>query len=186
MSKPIAEPRLARLRDIIKEHSLLSGRNFKLASGKESGFYFDMKKSTLHPEGSNLMADLLLDEIEKANVTHVGGVAMGAVPMVAALCMRSHQRGKPLQFFYVRKEGPKDHGAETLIDGYFGPGAKVAVLEDVTTTGGSAFKTIDIVKAQGGTVEIVLTVVDRLEGAQDAFKQRGLKLVTLLTNDDFK
>ena len=60
------------------------------------------------------------------------------------------------------------------------------MLEDVTTTGGSAFKTIDIVKAQGGTVEIVLTVVDRLEGAQDAFKQRGLKLVTLLTNDDFK
>ncbi|HEY4134361.1 MAG TPA: orotate phosphoribosyltransferase [Alphaproteobacteria bacterium] len=186
MSKPIAEPRLARLRDIIKEHSLLSGRNFKLASGKESGFYFDMKKSTLHPEGANLMADLLLDELEKEDVTHVGGVAMGAVPMVAALCVRSHQRGKKLEFFYVRKEGPKDHGAETLIDGYFGPGAKVAILEDVTTTGGSAFKTIGVVEAQGAKVQVVLTVVDRLEGAQAAFAERKLKLVTLLTNEDFK
>lgn len=182
----IADPRLARLRDIIKEQSLLSGRNFKLASGKESGFYFDMKKTTLHPEGCNLMADLLLDELEKHDITHVGGVAMGAVPMVSTLCMRSHQRGKKLSFFYVRKEGPKDHGAQTLIDGYFDKGAKVAVLEDVTTTGGSAFKTIDIVKAQGGTVPVVLTVVDRLEGAQASFKDRGLNLVTLLTSDDFK
>lgn len=182
----ITDPRLARLRDIIKEQSLLSGRNFKLASGKESGFYFDMKKTTLHPEGCNLMADLILDELEKFDITHIGGVAMGAVPMVSVLCMRSHQRGKKLSFFYVRKEGPKDHGAQTLIDGYFGPGAKVAVLEDVTTTGGSAFKTIDIVKAQGASVEVVLTVVDRLEGAQDSFKERGLKLVTLLTNEDFK
>lgn len=184
MSKPIADPRLARLRDIIAANSLLTGRSFTLASGKQSGFYYDMKKTTLHPEGANLMADLLLDALEKEDVTHVGGVAMGAVPMVAALCLRSHQRGMKLQFFYVRKE-TKDHGAETLIDGYFGKDAKIAILEDVTTTGGSAFKTISVVEGQGAKVQVVLTVVDRLEGAQAAFAERNLKLVTLLTNDDF-
>jgi orotate phosphoribosyltransferase len=144
-----------------------------------------MKKTTLDPEGASLMADLLLDAIAKEDVTHVGGVAMGAVPMVAALCLRSHQRGMKLQFFYVRKE-TKDHGAGTLIDGHFGAGAKVAILEDVTTTGGSAFKTIDIIEGQGAKVQLVLTVVDRLEGAQPAFAERNLKFVTLLTNDDFR
>ena len=180
-----ADPKRARLRDIIAAKSLLTGRNFTLASGKQSGFYYDMKKTTLDPEGAALMADLLLDVIAKEDITHVGGVAMGAVPMVAALCLRSHQRGMNLQFFYVRKE-TKGHGAETLIDGHFGPGAKVAILEDVTTTGGSAFKTIEIVEGQGAKVNLVLTVVDRLEGAQAAFAERKLKLVTLLTNDDFR
>ena len=180
-----ADPKRARLRDIIAAKSLLTGRNFTLASGKQSGFYYDMKKTTLDPEGAALMADLLLDVIEKNDITHVGGVAMGAVPMVAALCLRSHQRNMNLQFFYVRKE-TKDHGAGTLIDGHFGPGAKVAILEDVTTTGGSAFKTIEIVEGQGAKVNLVATVVDRLEGAQAAFAERKLKLVTLLTNDDFR
>jgi orotate phosphoribosyltransferase len=180
-----ADPKRARLRDIIAAKSLLTGRNFTLASGKQSGFYYDMKKTTLDPEGASLMADLLLDAIEKEDVTHVGGVAMGAVPMVAALCLRSHQRGMKLQFFYVRKE-TKDHGAGTLIDGHFGAGAKVAILEDVTTTGGSAFKTIDIIEGQDAKVQLVLTVVDRLEGAQAAFAERKLKFVTLLTNDDFR
>lgn len=180
-----ADPKRARLRDIIAAKSLLTGRNFTLASGKQSGFYYDMKKTTLDPEGVALMADLLLDVIEKNDITHVGGVAMGAVPMVAALCLRSHQRNMNLQFFYVRKE-TKDHGAGTLIDGHFGPGAKVAILEDVTTTGGSAFKTIEIVEGQGAKVNLVLTLVDRLEGAQAAFAERKLKLVTLLTNDDFR
>ncbi len=180
-----ADPKRARLRDIIAAKSLLTGRNFTLASGKQSGFYYDMKKTTLDPEGASLMADLLLDAIEKEDVTHVGGVAMGAVPMVAALCLRSHQRGMKLQFFYVRKE-TKDHGAGTLIDGHFGAGAKVAILEDVTTTGGSAFKTIDIIEGQGAKVQLVLTVVDRLEGAQPSFAERNLKFVTLLTNDDFR
>lgn len=180
-----SETKRARLRDIIAAKSLMTGRNFTLASGKQSGFYYDMKKTTLDPEGANLMADLLLDAIEKEDVTHVGGVAMGAVPMVAALCLRSYQRGMKLQFFYVRKE-TKGHGAETLIDGHFSAGAKVAILEDVTTTGGSAFKTIDIVESQGAKVQLVLTIVDRLEGAQAAFAERKLKLVPLLTNEDFR
>jgi orotate phosphoribosyltransferase len=180
-----ADPKRARLRDIIAAKSLLTGRQFILASGKPSGFFFDMKKTLLDPEGANLTADLMLDLLEKEDITHVGGLAMGAVPMAAALCVKSFQRGKPLGCFYVRKEA-KDHGTESLVDGYLEKGAKVAILEDVTTTGGSATKAVAAVTAQGGKPTIVISVVDRLEGAEDAFRAQGLRLISLFTNDDFR
>src|SRR3546814_15393370 len=98
------------------------------SSGKSSGIFFDMKKTMLDPEGANLIADLMLDVLDKEDVTHAGGLAMGAVPLVSALCVKSFQRGRPLGCFYVRKE-TKDHGTESLVDGYLEKGAKVAVLE---------------------------------------------------------
>ncbi len=175
----------ARLRDIIAAKSLLTGRNFTLASGKPSGFFFDTKKTMLDPEGANLIADLMLDVLETEDATHVGGLAMGAVPLVAALCVKSFQRGRPLGCFYVRKE-TKDHGTESLVDGYLEAGAKVVILEDVTTTGGSAMKAVAAVAALGATASLVLSVVDRLEGAEEAFRAKGLRLVSLFTRDDFR
>ncbi len=175
----------ARLRDIIAAKSLLTGRNFTLASGKPSGFFFDMKKTMLDPEGANLIADLMLDVLETEDAAHVGGLAMGAVPLVAALCVKSFQRGRPLGCFYVRKE-TKDHGTESLVDGYLEAGAKVVILEDVTTTGGSAMKAVAAVTALGATASLVLSVVDRLEGAEEAFRAKGLRLVSLFTRDDFR
>lgn len=154
-----------RLRDIIASKSLLSGRPFTLASGKPSNTFFDMKKTMLDPEGSNLIADLMLDALAKEDIDHVGGVAMGAVPLVSSICVKSYHRQIRLQYFYVRKE-PKDHGTESLVDGEIKKGAKVAILEDVTTTGGSAMKAVSAIKAQGGQVKLVLTVVDRGEGAE--------------------
>ena len=180
-----ADPKRARLRDIIAAKSLLTGRNFTLASGKPSGFFFDMKKTMLDPEGANLIADLMLDVLVKEDATHVGGLAMGAVPLVAALCVKSFQRGHKLSCFYVRKE-TKDHGTESLIDGYLESGAKVAILEDVTTTGGSALKAVAAVTAQGGNASLVLSVVDRLEGAEAAFAAQGLRLVSLFSREDFR
>ena len=179
-----AETKRTRLRDIIAAKSLLTGRNFTLASGKPSGFFFDMKKTMLDPEGANLIADLMLDVLDKEDVTHAGGLAMGAVPLVSALCVKSFQRGRPLGCFYVRKE-TKDHGTESLVDGYLEKGARVAILEDVTTTGGSALKAVGAVTAQGATTSLVMSIVDRLEGAQDAFHTQGLRLVSLFTRDDF-
>ena len=175
----------ARLRDIIAERSLLTGRNFTLASGKPSGFFFDMKKTMLDPEGANLIADLMLDALAKEDITHVGGLAMGAVPLAVALCVKSFQRGHPLSCFYVRKE-TKDHGTESLIDGYLAPGAKVAILEDVTTTGGSALKAVTAVASQGAQASLVLSVVDRLEGAEAAFAAQGLRLISLFSREDFR
>ena len=179
------DPKRARLRDIIATKSLLTGRNFTLASGKPSGFFFNMKKTMLDPEGANLIADLMLDLLEKEDATHAGGVAMGAVPLVSALCVKSFQRGRPLGCFYVRKE-TKDHGTESLVEGNLEKGARVAILEDVTTTGGSALKAVAAVKAEGATASLVMTVVDRLEGAQEAFAAEGLRLVPLFTRDDFR
>lgn len=173
-----------RLRDIIAAKSLLTGRPFTLSSGKPSGVLFDLKKTMLDPEGSNLIADLMLDVLAKEDIDHVGGVAMGAVPLVSAICVKSYHRQVRLHYFYVRKAA-KDHGTESLVDGEIMKGAKIAILEDVTTTGGSAMKAVSAIKAQGGQVKLVLTVVDRGEGAEAAFKAQGLRLIPLLTSHDF-
>jgi len=173
-----------RLRDIIAQKSLLSG-SFTLASGKASGYFFDMKKTMFDPEGASLTGELLCDLIAKEDIQAVGGLEMGAVPIALAIAMKSQERGKPIDAFFVRKE-VKDHGTAKLIDGNFAPGNKVLVLEDVTTTGGSAMKAVSAVRAQGGKVEKIVTIVDRLEGARDNLKKEGLELISLFTNDDFK
>jgi orotate phosphoribosyltransferase len=174
-----------RLRDIIAEKSLLSG-SFTLASGKASGYFFDMKKTMFDPEGASLVGELLCDLIAAdADCKAVGGLEMGAVPIALAIAMKSNDRGRRIDAFFVRKE-VKDHGTAKLIDGNFAPGSKVIVLEDVTTTGGSAMKAVKAVREQGGKVEKIVTIVDRLEGARDNLKKEGLELVSLFTNDDFK
>lgn len=173
-----------RLRDIIAKKSLLSG-SFTLASGKPSGYFFDMKKTMFDPEGASLAGELLCDLVEEAGCKAVGGLELGAVPIAVAIAMKSSERGKPIDAFFVRKE-VKDHGTAKLIDGNFAPGSTVIVLEDVTTTGGSAMKAVNAVRAQGGKVAKILTIVDRLEGARDNLKKEGLELVSLFTNDDFK
>ena len=174
-----------RLRDIIAEKSLLKG-SFTLASGKASGYFFDMKKTMFDPEGASLAGELLCDLIAgNADCKAVGGLEMGAVPIAVAIALKSEERGRPIDAFFVRKE-VKDHGTAKLIDGNFTPGSTVIVLEDVTTTGGSAMKAVSAVRAQGGKVETIVTIVDRLEGARENLKKEGLALVSLFTNDDFK
>jgi orotate phosphoribosyltransferase len=172
-----------RLRDIVAAKSLLAGRRFTAASGKPN-IFFDMKKTMLDPEGANLIADLMLDVLSREDVDHVGGVAMEAVPLVSSLCVKSYHRRLRFRYFYVRKEA-KDHGTATLVDGDLERGAKVAILEDVTTTGGSALKAAAAVKALGGQVKLVLSIVDRGEGADVAFRAHGLRLIPLLRWTDF-
>jgi orotate phosphoribosyltransferase len=157
-----------RLRDIIAEKSLLSG-SFTLASGKAS-------------LTGELLAELIAGDAE---TKAVGGLEMGAVPIALSIAMKSHEKGRRLDAFFVRKE-VKDHGTAKLIDGNFAPGSKVVILEDVTTTGGSAMKAVKAVRDQGGKVDTIVTIVDRLEGARENLKKEGLELVSLFTNDDFK
>ena len=97
------ESKRARLRELIAAKSLLTGGKFTLASGKPSGFFFDMKKTMLDPEGASLTADLMLDALAQEDITHVGGLAMGAVPLAVGLCIKSFERGRPLGCFFVRK-----------------------------------------------------------------------------------
>lgn len=172
-----------RLRDIIRRESFRSGESFKLASGRQSSFFFDMKKTMCDPEGISLIARLVLDALKDDDVTHVGGLELGAVPIAIAVCQRSHG-GKNLEAFIVRKAA-KDHGTENLIDGRLSDGAEVALFEDVTTTGGSAMQAVRAVRARGCRVAKVVTVVDREEGARQAFADEGIELVALFTRSDF-
>ncbi|MBM3509052.1 MAG: orotate phosphoribosyltransferase [Alphaproteobacteria bacterium] len=180
-----ADDRRRRLRDIVARKSLSIGPEVTLASGAKSRFYFNMKPTMFDPEGAALIADLILDAIaDDPPYDYVGGMEIGAVPVAACVAMRSGQRGRPIPAFFVRKQA-KDHGAKKLIEGDIGAGMKVLVLEDVTTTGGSALKAIAALRDAGATVTRVITLVDRLEGAAKTMKAQGLDLVALLTADDF-
>ena len=135
------------------------------------------------------MATLILDALAGAKVDLVGGMEIGAVPLATAVAAVSQAQGRPLQAFFVRKQ-PKDHGARKLIEG-LAPGEtlqgrRVAILEDVTTTGGSSMKAIEAVRAEGAAIAAVITIIDRLEGAADTFQAAALPFTAILTAADFR
>jgi orotate phosphoribosyltransferase len=121
-------------------------------------------------------------------VDYIGGLEMGAVPLASAAAAASHWRGRPIAATFVRKR-PKDHGAQKLVEGLMKTeslnGKSVVILEDVTTTGGSAIQAAEAIKAEGGKVMLVLSVVDRLEGAAEAFAAAGLPFRALFTAEEF-
>ncbi len=173
----------ARLRQIIAAVSVRFG-TFKLASGGESSVFIDMKQTLLDPEGLNLAADLILDIVEREEVDAVGGLVLGACPIVDALCVKSYAR-RSFTGFYVRKE-PKDTGTRQMIEGPLRHGARVILVEDVTTRGGSALKAARIVRDERGcTVAKIVSVVDRDAGATATMAQEGIELVSLFTMADF-
>lgn len=173
-----------RLRHVIRTRSLLTGGAFTLASGRESSLFFDMKRTMFDPEGANFIAEAVLDRLGNGSVDAVGGLVMGAVPIVAVVCAKSFERGYPLQGFFVRKEA-KDHGTASLIEGNLTEKARVAILEDVTTTGGSALRAAAAVRSAGASVVKVVTIVDRLEGAEQAFRAAGLPFEAIFSRCDF-
>ncbi|MEM8645339.1 MAG: orotate phosphoribosyltransferase [Pseudomonadota bacterium] len=180
--------KLARLKEIVRDRSFSEGEAKTLASGRTSNFYFNMKMTMSQPEGLVLIADLMLDKLAEGPCDVVGGLAMGAVPIVNAISMRSFQTGSPIPLIWIRKEA-KEHGTQATIEGedMANLAGKTAVMvEDVTTTGGSVMKAIEAVRANGVTVDRVITIVDRLEGAEDALSKEGLSLTCLLNADDFR
>src|SRR5262245_50849312 len=191
VSQPMPDTDAARRRliEIVKRRSFSTGSDVKLVSGRSSTFYFDMKPTMLDPEGAHLIATLVLDALAGAEADLVGGLEMGAVPLVTAVAAASYARGRPLPAVFVRKQA-KEHGARKLVEG-MAPGEslagkRVAVLEDVTTTGGSAAKAIEALRAEGAVIDRVITVVDRLEGATENFKAAGIPFVAILTAADFR
>ena len=167
-----------RLKVILKENSILRGK-FKLASGKESDYYIDARLTTLHPEGVYLVGKIFLDVIRKdPQIQAVGGPTMGADPIVGSIISQSHQDGRPVRGFLVRKE-EKQHGTGKLIEGNLKPGDKVAIVEDVSTTGGSILKAIEAVRSFGASVKKVLVIVDRDEGAREVFEDTGYEFFSI-------
>jgi len=185
----IADPKAARarLRDIIAKRSFGRGE-ITLASGRKSDFYFNLKPTMLDAEGAALLAQLTLDALASEELDYIGGLEMGAVPIAAAASAVSALTSSPVHAFFVRKQ-PKEHGAKLLIEGLMKgeslEGKRVAVIEDVTTTGGSAMKAIEAAKDAGAEVALVFTMVDRQEGATENFQQAGIKFVSLFTADEF-
>ncbi len=179
----------ARLIEIIKVRSFTKGGEIKLASGRSSNFYFNMKPTMLDPEGAQLIGSLICEALAGRDVDMVGGLEMGAVPIATAVAVASQIKGWPLPAFFVRKQA-KEHGTQSLVEGL--PrgqtlaGRRVVIVEDVTTTGGSAMKAIAAVQADGAIVDRVITVVDRLEGAADTFKTAGITFEAVLTAKDFE
>jgi orotate phosphoribosyltransferase len=189
MLHPLPDPAVARarLRDIIHRRSFGYGE-VKLASGRVSNFYFNLKPSMLDAEGAALLAQLTLDALAGARIDCIGGLEMGAVPIAGAVAQLSHMLGAPVQAFFVRKK-PKEHGARLSVEGLMPgetlAGKRVVIVEDVTTTGGSAMKAVDTVRAAGAEIAFVLTIVDREEGATEAFAAQGLEFRALFRASEF-
>jgi orotate phosphoribosyltransferase len=162
-------------------------REVTLSSGKKSDFYLDLRTTLMRPLGQQLAGELLLAKLarEWPRVDAVGGMAVGAVPLVSAVLSAAahHDASTPLLGFFVRKEAKK-HGKGQQIEGAFRSGMAVALLEDTTTTGGSTLEAMDLVQAAGGHVARVLCLVDRGEGAPEAFAARGVALEPLFTRAD--
>ncbi len=172
-----------RLLEIIKNRSLLREGEFKLASGATSKYYLDMKPTTFDPEGATLIAEIICEMIAgDPEVRYIGGLELGAVPVVAACCVISLSN-HPLQGFVVRKER-KGHGTNKKIDGNFEGGATVILLDDVTTSGGSVLEAVAAVRAHGCTVKRVITIVDRQEGASENLAKEGIELSPIFQRDE--
>ena len=166
------------LKLILRSKSILLG-NFTLASGKQSSYYIDARLTTLDPEGAHLISKIFLGKIAaQGDITAVGGPSTGADPIVGAIISRSHEEGVPLRGFIVRKK-EKQHGTGNMIEGGLRQGDKVAIVEDVITTGGSVLRAIDLVESAGAEVRGVFCVVDRGEETERTFLDRGCSFFSI-------
>src|SRR5262245_34055159 len=168
---------------LIRKLALQIG-DFTLASGKKSKYYLDCRKVTLDSAGANLIADGMLELLGSNLPDAVGGMAIGADPITAAIITVAGRGGKQLRGFIVRKEA-KQHGTGRDVEGPVQPGDEVIVVEDVVTTGGSSLAAIEKAEAFGLKVRGVMAIIDRLEGGREALAAKGYKLQTLLTIRDF-
>jgi len=171
---------LLALRTLLAVRSTRRG-HFTLSSGRVSTLYIDARLTTMSPEGLALIGPLGLDALRHADwhVDAVGGLTLGADPIAYAISYASALEGRTLvRAFTVRKE-LKAHGTGQLIEGPFRAGDRVAIVEDVITTGGSALRAADAVRAAGGQVVGVLACVDREEGGREALERAGLEVRAL-------
>lgn len=175
------------LRELIRARSYRTGQ-FTLASGRESHRYFNLKPTMMTPRGAYLSARAFLAFARREGVDYVGGLEMGAVPLIGALAAVSEAEGAPVRTFFVRKTA-KQYGAKETLEG-LGPdeslaGRRVMVVDDVATTGGSIVKAVEVARAAGGTVDLALVVVDREEGATEALAEQGIRLLSVLRASEF-
>ncbi len=171
-----------RLLALLRERAFREG-DFTLASGAKSNYYIDGRMIAVCPEGAWLIGEAILAQLKDVPCDAIGGLAVGAVPLVTAAMVACHVHGRNLEGFWVR-EKPKEHGMQKQIEGKLPPNAKVVIVDDVITSGGSSIKAAEAVEAAGGTVVLMLAIVDRQQGAAELFKQRGYPYRPLFVKDE--
>lgn len=162
-----------RLLELLKERSFQRGQ-FRLASGETSDYFIDGKMTAVCSEGAYLIGEVLYERTKDLDIDGIGGLQVGAVPLSTAAVISYHHRGQPMEGFWVREE-VKSHGTQKRVEGGLRKGARVAIVDDVITKGGSALKAIEAVRDFKGEVVLVLALVDRLRGAEELFRQHGIE-----------
>ena len=180
------DPRFGRLHELIRLHSLKLG-DFVLSSGRTSKYIFQLRQTVMLPEGAKILGDVIVDYMTANDVSCVGGLAVGAVPLVSAVATMSFVKGAPVHAFFVRKEA-KAHGALERIDGHVLDGADVLMVDDVATSGGSILKAIEGMRTEHPSCRVgkALVVVDREEGAAENLAAQGIELVSIFKKSDFQ
>jgi orotate phosphoribosyltransferase len=156
---------------------------YKLVSGRMSQFYVNCKPVTLCARGMFLAGHLLFEEIKDDDVTGVGGLTFGADPLAVATAFASELKARPINAFSIRKTR-KDHGMIRWIEGDVQPGERVAIIDDVATTGGSTIKAIERARSEGLEVVRAVILVDRQEGGIDNIRQHVPNVSSIVTRDE--
>ncbi|MBI1866746.1 MAG: orotate phosphoribosyltransferase [Methylocystis sp.] len=179
------DPRWARLRELITQHSLKTG-DFILSSGRTSKYLFQLRQTMMLPEGAALLGEIIVDYMNDNGIHCVGGLELGAVPLVSIAALASHLKRTPVDAFFVRKAA-KAHGARERIDGHVRAGADVLLVDDVATSGGSIIKAMEGLNQEspGCSVRKALVVVDRQEGAAENLAKMDIELVSIFKRSDF-
>ncbi len=182
------DERLKRLWQIVRDHSLMLG-DFTLTSGRKSNYLFNLRPTTLHPEGAAIIGELIVEFMQKNDLWAIGGLEMGAVPIVSSVAVCSYHMGWPVNAFFMRKKA-KEHGAKQLFEGWLPPVSeeepeRVLVIDDVTTTAGSLLQVVKTMRDMGYVVDTALSVVDREEGAAENLAAEDVKLHAILVKSDF-
>ncbi|MCX7966077.1 MAG: orotate phosphoribosyltransferase [Syntrophorhabdaceae bacterium] len=176
-----------RLLEILKTLSYEEGE-FILKSGKKSSFYIDARETTLNPEGMSLVGSIIYKMVKEIpGIEAVGGVSVGADPIVCSVVLHAFNRNDSISGFFVRKE-PKAHGRSLWIEGAknLRPGMNVVILEDVVTTGGSSIKAIEITEQAGYKVKGLIAILDRLEGGKDLIESKGYIFKSIFNINDLR
>lgn len=182
-SSPALEADRQKLIELVKSEAVFHG-DFTLSSGKQASYYVDMRRLTMDHRAAPAIGRLVADMAgEFDGIVAVGGLTLGADPIANAAMHASAASENALDAFVVRKE-PKDHGRGRQIEGAEVEGKRVIVVEDTSTTGQSALKAVEVLRAAGAEVVAVIVIVDRKTGAQAAVEAAGLEWRSAIDLDD--
>jgi orotate phosphoribosyltransferase len=171
-----------RFRELLQTRAVVH-KTVTLASGQTSNYYIDGRMVLMQGESAALLGELLFQATKDLGIQAIGGPETGAIPMATAAAIRYHQAGLPMEGFFVRKDA-KQHGLQKRIEGVLPEKGRVAIVEDVMTTGKSALGAIQVVQEAGAQIVAVICILDRLQGARELYTQMGLNFQPLFTLRD--